>query len=80
MRACQKPNCATPAAATIGVRYATREVVVSGLGPESDRRLLELCDGHARRMTPPVGWTVRDERRPVTTERMTFGDPFASAI
>lgn len=80
MRACQKPNCATPAAVTVGVRYATKQVVVSGLGAESDRRLLELCDGHARRMTAPVGWTVLDERRPAVTERISFGDPFASAI
>jgi hypothetical protein len=81
MRPCQKQNCGHPAAATVAVRYATKEIVVAVLAPEADRRLLELCDGHAARLTPPYGWTTLDERRPVSPPRLAFGgDPFASAV
>lgn len=80
MRVCQKPNCTAAAAATVSVRYASRGIVIGVLGPDADRRLLELCDGHAKRLTPPVGWTMSDERRPPMTERISFGDPFASAV
>jgi len=46
--------------------YADRRVwldditkpVVPGLG-------YPLCEGHAQRLTPPVGWTLEDRRRPV---------------
>ena len=81
MRACQKQNCGNAAAVTVAVRYATKEIVVAALAPEADRRLLELCDGHAARLTPPYGWTTLDERRPVAPPRLAFGgDPFASAV
>jgi len=40
-------------------------VVVVDLLDERDRNLLDLCREHVDRMTPPVGWTVRDERTPV---------------
>jgi len=33
-----------------------------GLLAERDPNLLDLCDEHVERMTPPVGWVVRDER------------------
>ena len=47
---------------TISLRYVDREVVIGDLLPERDPNLLDLCDEHVSRMTPPVGWTVRDER------------------
>jgi len=41
-------------------------MVLPGLGVylvlERDPNLLDLCEEHVDRMTPPVGWTVRDER------------------
>jgi len=37
-------------------------VVIGDLVPERDPNLLDLCEEHVARMTPPVGWTVRDER------------------
>lgn len=81
MRSCQKQNCESPAVAMVAVRYATREIVVSALAPEADRRLLELCEGHAARLTPPYGWTTLDERRSVAPPRLAFGgDPFAPAV
>ena len=48
--------------ATIALVYAERQVVVADLLAERDPNLLDLCDEHVRRMTPPVGWVVRDER------------------
>jgi len=48
--------------ATISLVYTERQVVVTDLIPERDPNLLDLCDEHVGRMTPPVGWVVRDER------------------
>lgn len=44
--------------------YADRRVVIGELTGERDPNLLDLCDEHVARMTPPVGWTVRDDRAP----------------
>jgi hypothetical protein len=48
--------------ATVALAYTERTVVVSDLLPERDPNLLDLCDEHVARMTPPVGWVVVDER------------------
>jgi len=37
-------------------------VAIGNLLAERDRNLLDLCREHVERMTPPVGWTVRDAR------------------
>jgi hypothetical protein len=42
--------------ATVALLYADRAVVVTDLLPERDPNLLDLCDEHLGRMTPPVGW------------------------
>ena len=55
-------RCNADPAATVSLRYADREVVIGDLTGERDPNLLDLCDEHVGRMTPPVGWTVRDER------------------
>jgi len=55
-------RCSADPATTISLRYVDREVVIGDLLPERDPNLLDLCDEHVSRMTPPVGWTVRDER------------------
>jgi hypothetical protein len=55
-------RCSAEPATTISLRYVDREVVIGDLLPERDPNLLDLCDEHVSRMTPPVGWTVRDER------------------
>ena len=47
---------------TVALVYVDRAVVVTDLLPERDPNLLDLCDEHVQRMTPPVGWVVRDER------------------
>ena len=66
MRTCAKMRCEAEPVATITLGYAEREVVIGGLLAERDPNLLDLCREHAERMTPPVGWTVRDERQAAT--------------
>ena len=65
MRTCAKMRCDAEPVATVSLGYAEREVVVVDLLEEPDRHLLDLCREHVDRMTPPVGWTVRDERTQV---------------
>ena len=55
-------HCDVEPAATVSLLYADRLVVIGDLVPERDPNLLDLCEEHVARMTPPVGWTVRDER------------------
>jgi hypothetical protein len=55
-------RCNAEPAATVSLQYADRQVVIGDLAGERDPNLLDLCDEHVARMTPPVGWTVRDER------------------
>jgi uncharacterized protein DUF3499 len=62
MRTCAKMRCGQPPVATVALAYTERTVVVSELLPERDPNLLDLCDEHVARMTPPVGWVVIDER------------------
>jgi hypothetical protein len=65
MRICAKMRCDAEPVVTVSLGYAEREVVIVGLLTERDRNLLDLCREHVDRMTPPVGWTVRDERTQV---------------
>jgi hypothetical protein len=55
-------RCAHEPVATVSLLYAERMVVVEDLFIERDPNLLDLCDEHVSRMTPPVGWVVRDRR------------------
>ena len=55
-------RCGAEPAATVSLLYADRLVVIGDLVPERDPNLLDLCEEHVARMTPPVGWIVRDER------------------
>lgn len=55
-------RCGAEPSATVALRYAEREVVIGEMVAERDPNLLDLCEEHVRRMTPPVGWTVRDSR------------------
>jgi Protein of unknown function (DUF3499) len=80
MRSCAKTGCRKPAAATIGIRYAARELVVADLIPQQDPNLMELCEDHTERMTPPFGWTLVDTRRvPVVPGVVSFGVEATSA-
>jgi hypothetical protein len=46
--------------------YDARMVWLDDLtGPVAPGAQYALCEVHAERMTPPVGWTLVDRRRPV---------------
>lgn len=62
MRTCAKLRCRSRALATVSLRYEDREVVVGDLSPEADPNLVDLCEEHAGRLTPPVGWRITDAR------------------
>ena len=55
-------SCPDEPVATIALRYADRLVLIDGLRPDRDPRLLDLCARHVGAMTPPVGWVVEDAR------------------
>ena len=55
-------HCNAEPAATVSLLYPDRQVVIGDLVRDRDPNLLDLCDEHVARMTPPVGWTVRDGR------------------
>ena len=58
MRTCAKMRCIQPPAFTVTLRYQERRVIIGELVAERDPNLLDLCDEHAGRMTPPQGWTL----------------------
>ncbi len=62
MRTCAKMRCTAEAVATIGLSYEQRTVVVGGLVADPNPNLLDLCSAHVTALTPPRGWTIRDER------------------
>ncbi len=70
MRRCAKVGCSEVAAATIGIRYAAREVVIGDLLPQHDPNLLDLCHPHAERLTAPFGWSRLDGRGLAVGERL----------
>jgi hypothetical protein len=55
-------HCNAEPAVSVSLLYADRQVLIGDLVSERDPNLLDLCEEHVSRMTPPVGWTVRDER------------------
>ncbi|MDQ4107456.1 MAG: DUF3499 family protein, partial [Actinomycetota bacterium] len=59
---CARMRCPAEPVATISLRYADRRIVIGGLLPERDPRLLDLCTRHLAAMAPPVGWLVDDDR------------------
>jgi uncharacterized protein DUF3499 len=62
MRTCAKMRCGQEPVATVSLAYAQREVLVAELSEPRDLDSLDLCREHVERMTPPVGWSVRDQR------------------
>jgi hypothetical protein len=64
-------SCSADPVATISLRYADRLIVIDGLRPQRDPRLLDLCSRHLAAMTPPVGWLVDDDRLARATAERT---------
>jgi hypothetical protein len=47
---------------TLTYHYARAQVWLDELLAERDPHAYDLCDRHARRLTAPQGWQVRDRR------------------
>jgi uncharacterized protein DUF3499 len=62
MRRCAKDRCSARPAATVALHYEDRTIEVRGLEQERDPNLLDLCEDHLARLTPPIGWSVHDGR------------------
>jgi hypothetical protein len=58
-------RCEVEAVVTVRLEYADRRVVVAEVQPGADG--LDLCREHVDRMTPPMGWSVVDDRAAVSS-------------
>jgi hypothetical protein len=66
VRTCTRIGCSAPASTTAVVRYEAREVELRSLLVEPDPHFVELCSGHAARLTPPRGWTIAGDAVPLS--------------
>lgn len=48
--------------ATLSFQYARSTAWLDELTPEREPHCYDLCDVHARRLTPPSGWRLEDRR------------------
>ena len=59
-------RCGSPSGIAMSFNYEARMVWLEDLtGPVSPGAEYALCETHAERLTPPVGWTLVDRRAPV---------------
>jgi hypothetical protein len=63
-----RTDCGRPAAATVRLSYDARLVLIQDLASERSPYVLDLCVDHLGRLTPPMGWSVQDERIPVAAD------------
>jgi hypothetical protein len=64
-RRCARPTCSDAATATLRFDYRVRQVWLETLDVEPDPTAHDLCECHADRTEPPVGWDLDDRRPPV---------------
>ena len=57
-RRCAKPTCAHVAVATVILDYEGSTIAVGPLAPDYAGEGYDLCDAHARRLTPANGWQL----------------------
>ncbi len=58
-------RCGAPAASVLSYNYDDRAMWLDDLKVATvPGHQWSLCSDHADRMTPPVGWTLADRRRP----------------
>lgn len=56
-------RCPAPAASAMTFDYDDRSVWLEELtGAPEVGRIYSLCNSHADRLTPPMGWTLTDRR------------------
>lgn len=59
-------RCGAPAGIVMAYDYLARSVWLDDLiRPVTPGRGYPMCEEHADRFTPPMGWTLQDRRRPV---------------
>jgi len=58
MRECSRPACRSEAAATLTYVYADKMAVLGPLAIASDPHAFDLCERHAARTAPPLGWML----------------------
>lgn len=57
-------KCAAPAGIVMSFTYVDASVRLDDLtGPVAPGSAYPLCEDHAERFTPPVGWTLVDRRQ-----------------
>jgi Protein of unknown function (DUF3499) len=61
-RACARPACGHPAAATFEYDYHARTTWLDPLAGERHPMAYDLCSGHADALTVPRGWRLVDRR------------------
>ena len=61
-RACARPGCGTPAAATLRFLPTQREAWLVDLDDAAARTEGDLCARHAAALVLPRGWQLHDER------------------
>ena len=57
-RLCTKATCSQLAVATLTYSHEDRTAVVGPLTPEYEPHAYDLCEKHARSLTPPMGWEL----------------------
>jgi hypothetical protein len=65
-RQCSRTGCSDGAAVTLTYQYAHAQVWLDCLSHERDPHAYDLCERHARRLTAPQGWQIRDRRPPAS--------------
>ena len=65
-RRCSRPGCKQDAVYTLTYVYRDSTAVVGPLAAYTEPHCYDLCDGHAGRLTAPLGWDV--VRLPVHVE------------
>ncbi len=57
-RRCSRPGCGQPAVATLTYAYAQSTAFIGPLVSNNDPHSWDLCEHHAARITPPLGWEL----------------------
>lgn len=79
-RGCERPGCASAAAATLRIDYASREVRLCDLTPHPPDGGHDLCTPHADRTRPPHGWGFADERTSRPADEVAEGRDAVVAV
>ena len=77
-RRCSRPGCKQDAVYTLTYVYRDSTAVVGPLAAYTEPHCYDLCEGHAGRLTAPLGWDV--VRLPVHVEEALPAPPDADDL